>query len=29
MEKLFHALELEEVILLKWPYYTTQSTDLM
>ena len=24
-----HALGLEELILLKWPYYPKQSTDLM
>ena len=27
--KLSHALELEELILLKWPYYPKQLTDLM
>ena len=27
--KISHALELEELILLKWPYYPKQSTDLM
>ena len=27
--KIAHALELEELILLKWPYYPKQSTDLM
>ena len=26
---IFHDLELEEIILLKCPYYTEQSTDLM
>ena len=26
--KIFHALRLEELILLKWPYYPKQSTDL-
>ena len=24
-----HALGLEELILLKWPYYSKESTDLM
>ena len=27
--KISHALGLEELILLKWPYYPKQSTDLM
>ena len=27
--KIAHALGLEELILLKWPYYPKQSTDLM
>ena len=27
--KIFHAPGLEEFILLKWPYYVKQSTDLM
>ena len=27
--KIFHALGLEELILLKWPYCSRQSTDLM
>ena len=26
---IFHALRLEELILLKWPYYPKQSTDLI
>ena len=28
-EKIFHALGLEELTLLKWPHYPKQSTDLM
>ena len=28
-KKIYHALGLEELILLKWPYYPKQSTDLM
>ena len=27
--KISHALGLEELMLLKWPYYPKQSTDLM
>ena len=27
--KIFHALGLEELILLKWPYYPKKSTNLM
>jgi len=27
--KIFHVLELEELILLKWPYYPEQAIDLM
>ena len=27
--KISHAFGLEELILLKWPYYPEQSTDLM
>ena len=27
--KISHTLGLEELILLKWPYYPKQSTDLM
>ena len=27
--KISHALGLEELILLRWPYYPKQSTDLM
>ena len=27
--KIYHALGLEELISLKWPYYPKQSTDLM
>ena len=28
-EKILHALGLEELILLRWPYYPNQYTDLM
>ena len=28
-EKIYYALGLEELILLKWSYYPNQSTDLM
>ena len=29
MEKISHALGLDELTLLKWQYYPKQSTDLM
>ena len=28
-EKIFHALGLERLIFLKWPYYPKQSVDLV